>query len=174
MPVLFFCLVLAAIVAVSSGFAAARAAGEAERSPHELIPLLRDGGLIIYLRHAATDHRESDSDISDLSRCDLQRNLSDQGRQEAAETDKAIRALGIPIGAVYASPYCRTIDTAGLVFGRYEVLDGLRATFFTDAEETARLAAFLRERLSQPRPDGGHVAQVGAVADQDGIAAGGR
>jgi phosphohistidine phosphatase SixA len=46
-----------------------------------------------------------------------QRNLTDGGRADARAIGAAIRSLGIPIGEVLASPFCRTRETAELIFG---------------------------------------------------------
>lgn len=48
--------------------------------PAALATLLKSGGLIMYVRHAATNHDEADESVSDLRRCDLQRNISEQGK----------------------------------------------------------------------------------------------
>jgi phosphohistidine phosphatase SixA len=52
--------------------------------------------------------------------CSTQRNLTEKGRAEARAIGEAIRELNIPIGKVRASPYCRTVETAELAFGRAE------------------------------------------------------
>ncbi|MBO6519451.1 MAG: histidine phosphatase family protein [Rhodospirillales bacterium] len=134
-------------------------------TPAQLVAMLQKGGLILYVRHAATDHSQSDKDLSDFSNCRLQRNLSDQGKREIAEMRDAIRALGIPIGSVYTSPYCRCVDTAKIGFGEYQILDEMRATFYTDKTDTAALSAFLKKQLSsKPRP-GTNTVLVGHTAN---------
>lgn len=50
--------------------------------------------------------------------CASQRNLSDEGRKQARAIGASIRALKLPIGEVIASPYCRTLETGKLIFGR--------------------------------------------------------
>jgi phosphohistidine phosphatase SixA len=55
-----------------------------------------------------------------------QRNLTDAGRADARAIGAAIRALGIPIGRVLASPFCRTRETAELIFGRATVSNAVR------------------------------------------------
>jgi phosphohistidine phosphatase SixA len=52
--------------------------------------------------------------------CATQRNLTDRGRDHARAIGAAIRALGVPIGSVPASPLCRTMETAILAFGSAE------------------------------------------------------
>src|SRR5918992_1485576 len=78
---------------------------------------LRRGGYVLALRHAATDFSMSDT-TRDLRDCSRQRNLSAEGRRQARSIGSAFRRLGIPVGVVLASPYCRTRETARLAFGR--------------------------------------------------------
>lgn len=87
--------------------------------PVELINLLRKGGYVIYIRHAKTDFSQKDT-TADYDNCAGQRNLTDEGRMQAKNMGAAFRALGIPVGRVIASPYCRTRETAELAFGKYE------------------------------------------------------
>ena len=137
----------------------------------ELIPKLQQGGYVLYVRHAATDHSQEDRDLSDFSNCAMQRNLSDQGKQEARALGEALARLDIKIGDVRTSPYCRCVDTARIAFGRFEIDNYLRATFFTDEEETEQLAAHLRRQLStEPEPGTnsvlvGHTANLRDVTD---------
>jgi len=83
----------------------------------DLLAALRAGGHIIYFRHADTDHSQTDQRGMRLEDCTTQRNLTDRGRDHARALGEAIRALDIPIGAVLASPLCRTMETATLAFG---------------------------------------------------------
>lgn len=81
-----------------------------------LVDLLREGGYNIYFRHEATDWNQDDlvTRAGDWESCDGReiRQLSEAGRQRAAQTGRAMRALNIPVNEVLASPYCRTMDTA--------------------------------------------------------------
>lgn len=52
--------------------------------------------------------------------CANQRPLTDKGRDEARAIAGHLKRLGIPIGRVYASPFCRTVETAMLAFGKAE------------------------------------------------------
>jgi broad specificity phosphatase PhoE len=84
-----------------------------------LVRALQGGGYNVYFRHAATDWSQDDQVrvAGDWTSCDPSRirQLSAEGRRTAREVGKAIRALGIPIGRVIASPYCRTVETARLM-----------------------------------------------------------
>jgi phosphohistidine phosphatase SixA len=52
--------------------------------------------------------------------------LIEKGRTEARAAGTAIRNLRIPIGRVLASPFCRTVETAELLFGRAEKMPEVR------------------------------------------------
>jgi hypothetical protein len=86
----------------------------------ELLTVLRAGGSVLYFRHADTDHAQRDSQGMNFDDCAAQRNLTERGRENARAIGEALRALGIPIGSVLASPYCRTVETAMLAFGAAE------------------------------------------------------
>ncbi len=81
------------------------------REGQALLDLLARGGLVIFFRHAATDFSQTDTDRQNLQNCQTQRNLSEQGRSDARGIGQAFQALGIPVGQLLASPYCRTLET---------------------------------------------------------------
>ena len=85
-----------------------------------LVANLRRGGYIIVFRHAATNWDEKDAAGEDFENRAAQRNLSGQGRADAAAIGKALATLAVPIDSVFASPMWRCRDTAELAFGRYE------------------------------------------------------
>ncbi len=95
----------------------------------ELLSELRQGGLVLYFRHFQTDHRKWHEDpikpnhfemtVQDFREsCDQQRALTPYGQLRARLCGEAIRDLKIPVGKVYASPYCRTVECAQLLAGR--------------------------------------------------------
>jgi broad specificity phosphatase PhoE len=88
-------------------------------SDEALVQTLREGGFNIYFRHAATDWSQSDevNKKGDWLSCDSSRmrQLSADGRQTSINVGESIRALGLPVGKVMASPYCRTVETAELM-----------------------------------------------------------
>ena len=87
---------------------------------------LRAGGLIIYFRHTSTDFGQNDEQMTGYEDCARQRNLTDQGREEARRIGAEIERLGLPIGDVLASPFCRTMETAKLMFGRAQATAAVR------------------------------------------------
>jgi broad specificity phosphatase PhoE len=95
--------------------AATRAAGLKEED-RLMIQALRAGGNVIYFRHGATDQSQTDSDPNNLANCTTQRNLTDVGRTQAQTIGAAFRELGIPVGTVLSSEYCRALEYSRLAF----------------------------------------------------------
>lgn len=155
-------LALGAAFLLAGPYDPARAQGKAQKAEaralpglDSVLPELLKGGLVIYFRHAATDVSSGATDEkSDLARCETQRNLSAAGRQQATSIGLALRTLGVPIGSVLASPFCRCRDTAQLAFGRHVVDRDLYFAIGVDATERARLAQALKRLLSTPMPRG--------------------
>ena len=87
----------------------------------DLVSALRDGGHVIYIRHAKTtkDWGDQVSPELNLSDCSTQRRLSDEGKADAKKIGEGIKAAGIPVGDVISSDYCRAYNTADLAFGTY-------------------------------------------------------
>jgi broad specificity phosphatase PhoE len=106
---------------------------------------------VIYFRHAATDRSQEDTDTQNLENCQTQRNLNDQGRADARAIGEAFQTLGIPVGQVLSSGYCRARDTAQLAFARAEITPDL--TGFPSELRDQRIAA-LRHMLSTPPQSG--------------------
>lgn len=80
-----------------------------------LLAALKRGGHVVYFRHTATDFSRNDAGMKDYADCDHQRLLSAQGRRDATQIGQRIRAFGLPVGEVLASPYCRTMEHARLM-----------------------------------------------------------
>jgi hypothetical protein len=85
-----------------------------------LVAELRKGGYVLYIRHTSTDFSRNDANMASFEDCANQRPLTDKGRDEARAIAAHLKRLGIPIGRVYASPFCRTVETAMLAFGKAE------------------------------------------------------
>lgn len=113
--------------------------------PASLVSRLQEGGYVLYLRHTSTDFSQNDSRMTSFEDCASQRNLTDRGRAEARALGEHVKQLKIPIGEVLASPYCRTMETARLAFGKARAANEVRGGPASD--EGARYAA-LRKLLS--------------------------
>lgn len=77
---------------------------------------LREGsGVVVLLRHARTVPGTGDPPGFRLDDCATQRNLSEDGREQAQQIGAAFRAEGVPVREVLSSQYCRCLDTAALL-----------------------------------------------------------
>lgn len=85
-----------------------------------LLDDLREGGYVLYVRHAATDSSQSDTD---LSSCETQRNLSDQGRMDAMHIGEWWVTMAVPSGEIISTEYCRTRETAEIAFGEPIIME---------------------------------------------------
>lgn len=126
----------------------------------DLLAALRAGGRILYFRHADTDHTQNDQRMTSVEDCTTQRNLSERGREHARALGEAIHALGIPIGAVLASPLCRTVETAILAFGAAQKSPAVREGGPLPPGNPGRFPA-LRALLSTPAAPGANTVVVG-------------
>jgi phosphohistidine phosphatase SixA len=115
------------------------------------IPLahLREGGYVLYMRHASTDFSQNDAGMRNYDDCAHQRNLTDKGRAEARAVGEQVRRLRIPVGPVFASPFCRTVETARLAFGRAERLLEARGGPAQGAERYAALKKLMSARVGK-------------------------
>jgi phosphohistidine phosphatase SixA len=120
--------------------------------------LLRGGGQVVLLRHAATDMQQRDQMGAPLADCSRQRNLTDDGREDSRLIGEAFRARGLPVGRVLSSAYCRCLDTARLAFGRAEPWLALQQSL-VDKEVQAQRAAEIRA-LAGVAPTGGNLILV--------------
>lgn len=145
--------------------AACGAVGEPEtvrpRTGTELVDAVRDGGHVLYLRHTRTPQDAVDQP-DPLGDCSRQRLLDDAGRADARALGAAVRALEVPVGQVLASPFCRTVETAELAFGRVVVEEGLLSPTTGTHGRTTRA---LRELLSTVPDNGENTVLVGHLTN---------
>jgi broad specificity phosphatase PhoE len=83
--------------------------------------LLKGGGQVVLIRHAVTTPGVGDPPGMRVDDCSTQRNLSDEGRQDARRLGEAFRTRRIPADRVLSSPWCRCLETARLAFGQAEL-----------------------------------------------------
>ena len=121
-----------------------------------LVTALRKGGYNIYFRHAETDWSQNDhvAAAGDWTSCDPARirQLAPEGRRTARRIGEAMRALGIPVGRVLSSEYCRAAETArlmklGPVVTTRAIMNMRAAEFVGGAEAVIRRA---QRQLAQP------------------------
>jgi phosphohistidine phosphatase SixA len=130
-------------------------AGASAAATPELTRNLRAGGLVVVLRHAATDFSKPDQDPVVVSDCATQRNLSAQGRADARAIGQGVRRLGLPVGKVFSSAYCRTLGTARLAFGRATVHRALLNTIAAEHDDVWRAQIRDARRLFGTKPAAG-------------------
>jgi broad specificity phosphatase PhoE len=122
---------------------------------------LRRGGLVLLMRHGAAGPGLGDPAGYRLGDCKTQRNLSDEGRDEARRMGARLAHEKVPIARVYTSPWCRCRETAMLAFGRAEDWEPLASAFdFPDRE--AEFTERVRRRIAgyANRNPGGNVVMV--------------
>jgi phosphohistidine phosphatase SixA len=136
---------------------AALAISPAEAANSSLGDQLRRGGVILVIRHAATDFSKPDRDPVDLKDCRTQRNLSADGRRDAKRIGQGARRLKLRIGAVLSSPFCRTLETARLAFGRATVSLALLNTITADHDAAWRRQIRAARRLFASKPAAGRI-----------------
>ena len=115
---------------------------------------LRDGGHAALLRHAIAPGT-GDPENFLIDDCGTQRNLSDEGRDQAARIGARFKANGIERADVFSSQWCRCLDTARrLDLGDVKPLPILNSFFGRYGrrdEQTAALSAWLNEaKLDRP------------------------
>jgi phosphohistidine phosphatase SixA len=123
-PSAFWFLALAWSAALAAP-AAAQSGGQQLVPRLEAKPLMEalpSGGYTILFRHTQTVKETPDPNFLDLDDCSTQRILSDEGRRQAERIGRSFEKLGIQVGEVISSPYCRCMDTGELAFGKGTVV----------------------------------------------------
>lgn len=151
------------------GGATAPASGE-KLDVIQLVEALQEGGLVVYLRHGATDASQEDTQISDLTRCEGQRNLTGAGRAQAQLIGASFRTLEIPVAAVRSSEYCRTRETAELAFDDVELDPALTGFPNRGTPEFAARVESTRELLGREPPAGENTVLVAHVKNLEAAA----
>ena len=116
-------------------------------------------GHILFIRHALAPGF-GDPDHFQLHRCDTQRNLDEQGRNQARNLGKLLKDSGIPFDQIYSSQWCRCLETAELLnLGPVIEEPGLNSFFqgIVNHEETL---SRLREKMKKIQTEGERVIMV--------------
>jgi len=101
--------------------------------------LIAGGGYTIFLANADAPGF-GDPPYFDLSDCSTQRNLSDRGRQQASRWGVRIATRATPISRIYASRWCRTMDTATNAFSSQPVEPLAALDLVEEGDDAARAA----------------------------------
>lgn len=110
-------------------------------------------GLVLLMRHALAPGG-GDPPGFRLDDCSTQRNLSDEGRDQARRWGQRLRAQQVPVRALWHSQWCRTRDTAELAFPGLGRPEPLFNSFFGQAGQETGFVAQARPRLAGWRGPG--------------------
>lgn len=120
----------------------AAAPARAEDAGSAWAALAGDGAVAI-IRHAKAPGPSPDPPGARLEDCATQRNLSPEGRAQAAKLGALWRAKGAKLGKVISSPWCRCIDTARLMgLGEPAIDHALYNLLARPPDRAAKVAAF--------------------------------
>ena len=122
----------------------------AQTPPDQLAALLRQGGLVLIVRHASSPQEPPGKAATNADNVKLERQLDDAGRSGSIDMGRALRALMIPIGEVLSSPTYRALETARLgQFGTPTAVAELGEGPKGMQGVTEAQAAWLRARVTQ-------------------------
>jgi phosphohistidine phosphatase SixA len=144
--ILRICAIAAAmVIAVSTGASAQWLSGS------ELVTALKQGGYVIVMRHANSPQVRPDPALVAPGNTRGERQLNENGHKTARAMGQAVKALGVPIGIVLASPTFRTLETVrDLDVGTatpFNLLgDGSEGYEYSSFEDSAR---FIRVRIAE-------------------------
>lgn len=96
-------------------------------NPDALLKEIKQGGLVLFMRHGETGPAYADRARAIIGDCTTQRNLNETGRQQNEKMAQAIKTLRVPTGKVLSSDFCRSWQTAETLFGKtgYVITDKL-------------------------------------------------
>lgn len=123
------------------------AAASSAEDDGALWDVLRSGGHVAVMRHAIAPGT-GDPPAFTLGDCATQRNLSDEGRDQAVEVGARFREHGIRKARVFSSQWCRCVETARLLgLGPVQELPIINS-FFRRYERRGPQTQALREWLA--------------------------
>lgn len=126
-------------------------AGAAEADDSQAWEALRAGRAVLLLRHA-TAPGSGDPAQFQLGDCATQRNLDQQGREEARRWGELLRRQRIERPRLFTSRWCRALDTAReMGLGAVEALPALDS-FFASRARASQQTAELVERVNGLMP----------------------
>jgi len=138
------------------------AIGQSQPSDTELAAMLRAGGLVIVIRHGATNEDQADTDPLHPDNVAEQRRLSAKGEEAAKAFGRALNEIGVPIGKVITSQFDRAYQTAKLagLDQAEKSADVTEGGLVVSPNENKRRALALRALVSTEPPTGTNVVIV--------------
>lgn len=140
-----------ALVLIVHGFASLPVSADAT-----LWEQVKNGKLVVLMRHAIAPGNGDPNNFT-LGVCETQRNLSQEGREQATRIGKVFKDNGIDSASVFTSQWCRCVDTATqLQLGSPEVLPMINS-FYQDRstrdQQTSDAQKFIVSRLEKAKND---------------------
>jgi len=128
---------------------------QAQAESDDLIRRLTDGGHVLMIRHALAPGTGDPPEFH-LGDCATQRNLDERGRAQARAIGTWLRARGVTTAQVFASQWCRCLETARLMgVGSVVELPALNSFYEQPSNREPNLRAlreFLATRPAQGTP----------------------
>ena len=144
------CVTRQALIGILCAMAFTASGITAQTPPDQLAALLRQGGLVLIVRHASSPQEPPGMAAANADNVKLERQLDDAGRSGSIDMGRALRALMIPIGEVLSSPTYRALETARLgQFGTPTAVAELGEGPKGMQGVTEAQAAWLRARVTQ-------------------------
>lgn len=132
---------------------AASLSSPAIASDENLIEHIKSGNSVLMIRHALAPGI-GDPDGFDLNDCSTQRNLNDQGREQAKSIGQWLRRQGITRVKLYSSQWCRCLETARLMqMGEVTALAALNSFFESPQDREPKLMALRKFIQDNSRSD---------------------
>lgn len=139
----------AGALALAAGMACA---ADGNASAEALWKALQGGGHVALMRHASAPGVGDPAGFA-LKDCATQRNLSAQGRSQAAAAGALFRQHGVTRADIESSQWCRCLDTARLLgLGPVTPFAALNSFFENDgreAEQTAQVRSLILRHAGQ-------------------------
>ena len=111
-------------------------------------------GYVVMMRHALAPGTGDPASFK-LGDCSTQRNVSNVGREQAAQIGKAFHSRNIRIARVLSSQWCRCLDTARLMnLAKVEPFEPLNSFFNAPSREAKQTADVRRFILSNRNTQG--------------------
>ena len=101
---------------------------ETVASDEKLVNSLKEGGKLIFIRHAYAPGNGDPKNFS-LKNCSSQRNLNQEGIDQSKKIGLFFTQNKIQIDRVLSSEWCRCKDTAKYAFNDYKTFDALNSFY---------------------------------------------
>ena len=122
-------------------------------SAEEVLTSLKEGGKIIFIRHALAPGN-GDPENFDLNDCSTQRNLSKEGQRQAEYIGEFFRNNKVKIDEVLSSEWCRCKETAKIAFNNFSTNSFLNSFYSSKfAKNKDKQVKALKEYIKKFKSD---------------------